>query len=117
MRSSCDFFRWDIWIAKVKYEDSEEVKVRPVLIVNGMERCVLSLKITSHTPRESFDGEYQVVEWEKAGLIKPSTIRIGKRIILPEEAFIKKIGRLTDIDRTNVEKEYMKMYDDLHRHK
>ena len=32
MRSSCDFFRWDIWIAKVKYEDSEEVKVRPVLI-------------------------------------------------------------------------------------
>lgn len=49
-------------------------------------------------------------------MIKPSTIRIGKRIILPEEAFIKKIGRLTDIDRTNVEKEYTKMYDDFHLH-
>ena len=65
MRSSCDFFRWDIWIAKVKYEDSEEVKVRPVLIVNGMERCVLSLKITSHTPRESFDGNIKLLNGKK----------------------------------------------------
>ncbi len=110
--SSSDFIRWDIWIARVEYEDGTESKIRPVLIIDGTHCYVLSLKITSHAPRSQFPGEYQIVEWKEAGLLKPSTIRINKRLNLPADSFVKKIGRLTELDRFNVSRIYLELFFD-----
>ena len=110
MSSSSDFIRWDIWIAKVEFEEGTGSKIRPVLIIDGTRCYVLSLKITSHVPRSQFPGEYQIIEWKEAGLMKPSTIRINKQLNLPADSFAKRIGRLTELDRLNVLKIYLDLY-------
>lgn len=90
--------RWEIWWAYVKFEDSNEVKKRPVLVLEDRVAYILSLKITSHAPRKKFDGEYQLLQWEKAGLTKPSVVRTSKVLCLEEDDFDTKIGKLTDAD-------------------
>ena len=112
MNSSSEFIRWDIWIAKVEFEEGAGFKIRPVLIIDGTRCYVLSLKITSLMPRTQFSGEYQIIEWKEAGLMKPSTVRISKRLNLPADSFVKKIGRLTELDRSNVSKIYLDLYSD-----
>lgn len=112
MSSSSDFIRWDIWVARVEFEEGTGSKIRPVLIIDGTRCYVLSLKITSHIPRSQFPGEYQIIEWKEAGLLKPSTIRISKQLNLPAESFVKKIGRLTELDRFNVTRIYLELYPD-----
>ena len=49
---------------------------------------------------------------EKAGLLKPSTIQLSKKLSLYKEAYIKKIGVLQKEDRDRVT-EYMDLI--LHR--
>lgn len=110
MKNSSDFIRWDIWIAKVEFEDCEDFKIRPVLIIDETRCYVLSLKITSNQSRKKFPGEYQIIKWKESGLMKPSTIRITKLLQLPADSFIRKIGRLSPIDCINVSKIYCDLY-------
>ena len=44
--------------------------------------------------------------------MKPSTIRISKKLNLPADSFLKKIGRLTELDRFNVLRIYLDLYSD-----
>ena len=44
--------------------------------------------------------------------MKPSTIRISKQLNLPADSFVKKIGRLTELDRLNVLKICLNLYSD-----
>ncbi len=95
--------KWDIWLAKVAFEDEPNIiKNRPVLIIDNTKCLVLSLKITSHAPRTSYKDEYQILEWKEAGLLKPSTIRISKKLLLPRDSFIFRLGELQNLDKNNV---------------
>lgn len=95
--------KWDIWLAKVAFEDEPNIiKNRPVLVMDNTDCLVLSLKITSHSPRMNFKDEYQILKWKEAGLLKPSTLRISKKLLLPKESFIFKLGELHNIDKNNV---------------
>lgn len=90
---------WEIWLANVKFEDDPETtKARPVLVIDSNRVCILSLKITSKPPRNNYYGEYQLLKWKAAGLVKPSTVRISKKLKLFERDFIRKIGRAAAID-------------------
>ena len=110
MNNSSDFVRWDIWIARVEFEEKVGSKIRPVLIIDGTRCYVLSLKITPHPPRDDCEGEYRIVNWREAGLLKPSTVRISKQINLPADTFVKRIGRLTALDRINISQLYHELY-------
>ena len=95
--------KWDIWLAKIAFEDAPEIiKNRPVLVINNNTFLVLSLKITSHSPRDNYSGEYQIIKWREAGLLKPSTIRTSKKLFLPPDKFIHKLGVLHEIDKNNL---------------
>lgn len=91
------FRRWDVWFASVRFEDSDEVKARPVVITDHGEVYVLALKVTSHAPRDAW-GEYALVYWREAGLNKPSTVRISKRLRLEPRDMIRKVGTLHPMD-------------------
>lgn len=91
------FRRWDVWFASVRFEDSDEVKARPVVITDHGEVYVLALKVTSHAPRDAW-GEYALVYWREAGLSKPSTVRISKRLRLEPRDMIRKVGTLHPMD-------------------
>lgn len=90
--------RWEIWWACVKFEDADEVKIRPVLILENQVAYIMSLKITSHEPRKNFNGEYQIQQWKKAGLTKPSVVRLSKPLLLQDKDFRGKIGKLSNAD-------------------
>lgn len=92
--------RWEIWEADVPFEEGNKSKLRPVLILSEDKVLVFSLKMTSHSPRyKTLDGEYEVMRWQEAGLLKPTVIQCSKLLKLKKENFTnKKYGRLTATD-------------------
>lgn len=93
--------KWDIYLAKVKYEDVEDYKIRPVLVLQSGEAVTIEcLKMTGQPPRA---GEYILREWRKAGLRKQTVVRVGKRLRLRTSEIIKRIGRLDLIDMVALE--------------
>lgn len=95
-----EYNRWDIWEADVPFEDKNRSKKRPVVILSEKEAIVLSLKMTSHEPRyKKLEGEYELLKWKEAGLIKPTVVQCSKLLRLDKDAITdKKYGRLLAAD-------------------
>lgn len=95
--------KWEVWLAKVAFEDNPaEAKIRPVLVIDKKEAYIISFKMTSHEPRQAFCGEYSIQFFKEAGLIKPTVIRLSKKLSLLKDDFIKKLGRLHPYDINGV---------------
>lgn len=88
---------WEIWHAYVAFEEGHGGKERPVLVLEDGTVYVLALMITSHEQRNIY-GEYDITKWQSAGLSKPSTIRITRKLKLEEKDLIHKIGDLQPFD-------------------
>lgn len=88
---------WEIWWAYVAFDDGSGGKERPVLILEDGTIYVIALMITSHEQRNIY-GEYDITKWQSAGLTKPSTIRITKKLKLEETDLIRKMGDLQPFD-------------------
>ena len=84
--------KWDVWLANVMFDEVEEVKTRPVLVIDSCR--ILVLKMTTHEPRDMFTREYAVKEYKQAGLTRPTTIRGDRIVQLEEKDFLEKLGRL-----------------------
>ena len=89
--------RYEIWSAKVKFEDSNDVKERPVMIWNGQPFLIV-YKMTG-TDRGDNKDEYRIRYWKEAGLSKPTSIRLRKVLKLTSDDLIKKIGELDRRER------------------
>lgn len=92
---------WDLWWALVRFEDTDEIKRRPVVVLENGEAMALVMKVTSHEPRQQW-GKYDIVYWKSAGLPKPSTIRMTQLIRLEHGMFDRRIGRLHPVDIENL---------------
>ena len=92
---------WDIYIADVPFEDLPQSKLRPVIILGDSVFVVDCLKMTSKPPRP---GEYALQKWQEAGLLKPTTVRISKRLLLNRNSLRKRIGALHPIDILEIQK-------------
>lgn len=93
---------WEVWLAAVRFEDSPQVKNRPVVVTSSGDVYILALKVTSHDPRGGW-GEYALQYWQSAGLRKPSTVRIGKRLRLQKSDMVHRIGALHPLDVLNIQ--------------
>lgn len=89
--------RYEIWKAKVKFEDSDEVKERPVMIWND-QIFLVAYKMTG-TDRGDDQDEYRVRYWQEAGLSKPTSIRLRKVLRLEKDDLLYKIGELDKRER------------------
>lgn len=88
---------WDIWLAKVAYEDQPDVyKERPVIVYSETEFFILSLKVSSQNPH-TYRGDYELQKWKEAGLHKPSFVSLKLINIKPDD-MLHKIGRLIGAD-------------------
>ena len=94
--------RYEIWMANVKFEDSPEVKQRPVMIWNDCAYVIVAYKLTG-TDRGDNKEEFKILYWKEAGLSKPTTIRIIKVLQLTKADLVMKIGELDYRDRLRFE--------------
>ena len=93
--------KWEIYLAYVRFEEIPGGKPRPVLVIDdNIAYPICCLKMTGHEPRR---GEYALIRWSNAGLDKPTTVRIQKRLNVKADDFIKKIGSLDPVDIVNIE--------------
>ena len=93
--------RYEIWRAKVRFEDSEEIKERPVLIWNKTA-YIIAYKMTG-TDRGDDTNEFPIRHWKESGLEKPTTIRIRKVLRLKEEDMLYQMGVLDKRDQLRFE--------------
>lgn len=93
--------KWDICIANVPFEDLPQSKPRPVVVLEDKTVTVYCLKMTGQPPRP---GEYPIKRWKEAGLDKPTTVRISKRLSLPAKNILKRIGSLHPVDIIEIQK-------------
>ena len=103
---------WEIWWAFVEYEDQQGIgKKRPVLVIPGNDSpLIMVLKMTSHSPRGNFKGEYQLIDYKSAGLKKPTVVRCSKIMSMDEKSFNDKIGILQPRDIMNITNILRDMY-------
>ncbi|MDR2073770.1 MAG: type II toxin-antitoxin system PemK/MazF family toxin [Oscillospiraceae bacterium] len=93
--------KWDLFWAKVKYEDIEDFKIRPVVVIGEEEVLISALKCTSKLNKKF---SYFVKYWEKSGLCKPTAIKIDKIIKITKRNLERKIGRLDPEDIAEIKK-------------
>ncbi|MCC3417298.1 MAG: type II toxin-antitoxin system PemK/MazF family toxin [Microcoleus sp. PH2017_29_MFU_D_A] len=76
-------------------------KLRPVLVLldTGDEDIVVA-RVTSQTTRTVFDVE--IVEWEQAGLLRLSVVRLHKVNTIEKRLVNRRLGILTPSDWTQV---------------
>ena len=96
--------KWEVWFARVKFDDSNEIKKRPVLIIGENRGLIISLKMTSQDARDSSD--YPLKHWVKAGLDRETTIRVSKVCLLNDNDLAWKMGRISEYDILQVQRRF-----------
>jgi len=86
----------DVCLARIPFTSGEADKVRPVVVLwlDGLD-CVVCA-VTTARPRGPRD--LLLEDWESAGLVRPSTCRLGRLNTMELKLLTRRIGRLTDAD-------------------
>ena len=96
----------EVWWVRFPYDDNpQKYKVRPAIVLDDGQMGVLSVKVTKHEPRDSFD--VSLFEWTSAGLSLSSTARISKTVVIERDMFLNFIGMLSENDLNRVLSKYM----------
>lgn len=97
----------EVWAVDFPFEeDSTQSKIRPCVILDVDTLEVLSIKVTTHYPRDEYD--VPIFKWREANLPEPSYARVSKTMILTQESFIKKYGDINKTDFKNIEKLFIR---------
>ena len=83
------------------FASAAEAKRRPALVLlDTGDADLVVARVTSQTARDEFD--IQIVEWQKAGLMLPSVVRVHKLATLEKSLIERRLGALTTDDWVNV---------------
>lgn len=87
----------DVVIVAFPFSDQETFKRRPALVIaDAGDGDLLLARITTTTVSEPFDAI--VTEWQKAGLKRPSWVRLAKLALIAESSIDSTIGSLEEVD-------------------
>ncbi len=91
----------DVVLLDYPFTDGLGVKRRPglVLLVEK-DGDVLFARVTSKERENNFDLSLE--DWKAAGLAYPSMVRLSKMVSLHENLILRRIGNLTEKDRSAV---------------
>lgn len=95
--------KWELWWAYTLFSDASDVKLRPVIIVESRSDMIPAIELTSHVPRDWLVWQYPLLNWQGAGLSRPSTAVLSSISTIPREALGRRIGRLAYVDIMNIE--------------
>lgn len=94
--------RGDIVLVPVDFTDRSGAKLRPAVIIssddyNSQTPDVLIASITSNLGAVSHPGDYQLTDWQAAGLLKPSLAQT-KLTTIASSRIGRKLGALSTSD-------------------
>ena len=90
----------DVWWVHFPFQDKDQVKRRPAIIVDDETIAILAIKVTS----KEKDNPYSIFikDWQSAGLTKPSWAIIDRIVSISEMFMDCKIGVLSENDATKI---------------
>lgn len=91
----------EVWWIHFPYEDSNELKRRPAIVVDDETIAILAMYVTSQNKANS---PYSIAlkDWDTTGLTKPSWARIDKIVEISEWNMDTKAGELSERDQVMV---------------
>ncbi len=102
MKSTMIYKKWDIVLVPFPFTNLKTIKKRPALIISPDEYNekldVVIAFITSNLDSDYCPGDYNIQEWRKSNLPKPSMIRM-KFATIDKSIIVRKLGQLTDKDK------------------
>lgn len=93
----------DVALVRFPFTELATEKKRPALVLartarSPRNRLATVAMITSQVEALSLAGDVVVAEWEAAGLLHPSLLRLAKVATIDEDLIDKRIGRLAEPD-------------------
>ncbi len=93
----------DVALVRFPFADLAATKKRPALVLartvrSPRNRIATVAMITSQVEGPRLDGDVELSDWKKAGLLHPSVLRLAKIATIDEELIDKVIGTLTATD-------------------
>ncbi len=91
------YFFGDVLLATLTFSDVSASKRRPVLLlIDTGDADLLVIPIKSHRSRSKED--FELADWQSAGLRLPSTARMAKLATVAKTTVIRNLGRLSKRD-------------------
>lgn len=96
----------DVILVPFPFTDQTQTKKRPAIVVSSAEynhlmRDVVLLAVTSQPLRSANIGEFEIRDWNEAGLLKPSVVK-PLLATLDATIVIRSLGHLSPNDRVGV---------------
>lgn len=85
---------FDIYLAKVKFEESDECKNRPVIYLSQDKFLIAAVYVSSTEGKILIEGDIELKEWKDEGLRSPSFARTTRILKLNQSDIIKRLGSL-----------------------
>jgi mRNA interferase MazF len=85
-----------IYTARFPFLDSEETKIRPVIVISkphGPHEIIAIVPVSSRLTHEEVD--VVIAEWSEAGLLRPSVARVHRLTTMLQADLIADLGALS----------------------
>lgn len=105
----------DIALVRFPFADLAATKKRPALVLaratrSPRNRLATLAMITSQVESLKLDGDVVVKDWQAAGLLHPSLLRLAKIATVDEELIDTTIGRLSSPDQEAARQAFRRVF-------
>lgn len=97
--ASADVFG-DVYICQFPFTSGVGSKVRPALVLFDLQQDAVICRITSVLRAGPLDVALK--DWQSAGLLKPSVVRLDRIVTAEKTIFLRKLGQLGPADLLSV---------------
>lgn len=102
----------EVILLSFPFADSTGTKRRPALVfLDTGDEDIIVARITSQIPQTVFDVE--LVEWQQAGLLLPSVVRVHKLATLEKRLVERRLGMLASADWVQVQARTKQLWDSI----
>ena len=106
---------FDVVLVPFPFADLSTTKQRPCLVITSfkptrLNEHVIVAMMTSHVSGLGFPHDVSLVDWQKAGLPKPTLVRLAKVVTLDRKLVRRKLGRLLKTDQQAIVMKFKELF-------